>query len=220
VAQRAPEVWRAERSVLEEYRMADGSRLKLFLEPVLPSPTVYVFGGGQISVCLVQVAALAGFQTVVVDNQPDFANATRFPTARATLVMAFEQVRDAFNFGPDDYVVLMTRGHRHDQQLLEQLYDCPARYLGVLGSRRRIVAVRQGLEDKDIDRTYLDRVRAPIGLAIGATSPEEIALSIITEIIRERRTGTVTPPTAAPRHSPEAAARGREQTGEHQYGLQ
>jgi xanthine dehydrogenase accessory factor len=110
------------------------------------------------------------------------------------MVMEFEQVKDTFDFGPDDYVVLMTRGHRHDQQLLEQLYDCPARYLGVLGSQRRIAAVWQRLEDKGIGRTYLERVRAPIGLAIGATSPEEIALSILTEIIRERRTGTVTLP--------------------------
>ena len=203
VAQRGPEVWQAERSVLEKYQMADGSTLQLFLEPVLPSPTLYVFGGGQISVCLVQVAALAGFQTIVVDNQPDFANATRFPTARATMVMEFEQVRDTFDFGPDDYVVLMTRGHRHDQQLLEQLYDCPARYLGVLGSQRRIVAVWQRLEDKGIDRTYLDRVRAPIGLSIGAASPEEIALSIITEIICERRTGTVTTSRRQHRSTPQ-----------------
>jgi xanthine dehydrogenase accessory factor len=194
VAQRGPEVWQAERSLLEKYQMTDGSTLQILLEPVLPSPTLYVFGGGQISVCLVHVATLAGFQTIVVDNQPDFANATRFPTARATMVMEFEQVKDTFDFRPDDYVVLMTRGHRHDQQLLEQLYDCPARYLGVLGSQRRIAAVWQRLEDKGIDRPYLERVRAPIGLAIGAASPEEIALSIITEIVRERRTGTVTTP--------------------------
>ena len=117
--------------------------------------------------------------------------------------MEFEQVRDTFDFGPDDYVVLMTRGHRHDQQLLEQLYDGPARYLGVLGSQRRIVAVWQRLEDKGIDRTYLDRIRAPIGLSIGATSPEEIALSIITEIICERRTGTVTTSRRQHRSTPQ-----------------
>jgi xanthine dehydrogenase accessory factor len=100
-------------------------------------------------------------------------------------------VREAFRFGQDDYVILVTRGHQHDQQILEQIYDCQARYIGMIGSKSKISKMWKRLEAQGIDHTYLDRVHAPIGLNIGADSPEEIAISVVAELIRERRMGKV-----------------------------
>jgi xanthine dehydrogenase accessory factor len=140
---------------------------------------------------LVRVATLAGFKVRVIDNERIFANQERFPEAAATLVMEFDQVGEAFDFGPDDYVVLMTRGHQHDQQILEQLYACSARYLGMLGSKGRVAKMWQNLEAQGIECTYLDRIHAPIGLDIRARSPEEISISIMAEIIQARNTNPV-----------------------------
>jgi xanthine dehydrogenase accessory factor len=127
----------------------------------------------------------------VIDDRPAFANKERFPQADETIVMDFGQVQQALNFGQDDYVILVTRGHQHDQQILEQIYDCQARYLGMIGSKSKIAKMWKRLEAKGIEQTYLDRVHAPIGLNIGADSPEEIAISIVAELIRERRQGKV-----------------------------
>jgi xanthine/CO dehydrogenase XdhC/CoxF family maturation factor len=133
-------------------------------------------------------------QTVVDRNDPAFANPERFPDADATLAMAYTRVGEAFDFGQDDYVVLMTRGHASDHTILEQIYDCPARYLGMLGSKPRIAKIWQYLEARGIARQWLDRVHAPIGLNIHARSPEEISISILAELIHVRRTSPVVIP--------------------------
>ena len=101
------------------------------------------------------------------------------------------EVGEVFDFGPDDYVVLMTRGHQYDQQILAQIYACQARYLGMLGSKRRVTSLWQALEAQGIERHYLDRIHAPIGLNIHARSAEEISISILAEIIQARRTDPV-----------------------------
>ena len=191
VAQRGREVLQGENFAIESCASSSGDTLQIFLEPVLPTPTVWVFGGGHVSFFLVRAAKLAGFRAKVIDDRPAFANAERFPEADATIVMAFEEVREAFDFGHDDYVVLVTRGHQHDQQILEQIYDCDARYLGMIGSKSKIAKMWQRLEGKGVGRPYLDRVHAPVGLNIGADSPEEICISVMAEIIRERRMGKV-----------------------------
>jgi xanthine dehydrogenase accessory factor len=191
VERRGQDVLQGENFAIETYQTADGDSLQIFLEPVLPTPTVYVFGGGHVSFFVVRAAKLAGFRAKVIDDRPAFANAERFPDADATIVMDFEQVREAFDFGQDDYVVLVTRGHQHDQRILEQIYDCQARYLGMIGSKSKISKMWKRLEARGIDRQYLDRVHAPVGLNIGADTPEEISISIMAEIIRERRLGKV-----------------------------
>jgi xanthine dehydrogenase accessory factor len=191
VKHRGQEVWLGEQSIVEDYHTEDGSTLRLLLEPILPTPMLSVFGGGHIVSPLVRAAVLAGFRVRVIDDDPAFVNQERFPDADATIVMAFHHVGEAFDFGQDDYVVLMTRGHAHDHTILEQIYDCPARYLGMLGSKPRIARIWQHLEAKGIAREWLDRVHAPIGLNIHARSPEEIAVSILAEIIQVRRTSPV-----------------------------
>lgn len=184
-------VLQGEEFAILDYLLDDGTNLKLFMEPVLPTPTVYVFGGGHVSFFVVRAAKLAGFKVKVIDDRPAFANTERFPEADAAIVMEFEQVRDTFDFGQDDYIVLVTRGHQHDQRILEQIYDCQARYIGMIGSKSKISKMWKRLEAKGIDRAYLDRVHAPIGLNIGADTPEEISISIVAELIRERREGKV-----------------------------
>jgi xanthine dehydrogenase accessory factor len=191
VVQRGQDVLRGENFAIESYATSSGDTLEIFLEPVLPTPTVWVFGGGHVSFFLVRAAKLAGFRAKVIDDRPAFANKERFPEADATIVMELDQVREAFDFAHDDYVVLVTRGHQHDQQILEQIYDCDARYLGMIGSKSKIAKMWQRLEGKGVGREHLDRVHAPVGLNIGADSPEEICISVMAEIIRERRLGKV-----------------------------
>ena len=191
VKHRGQEVLLGERGIVEDYHTEDGSTLRLLLEPILPTPMVSVFGGGHIVSPLVRAAVLAGFRVRVIDDDPAFVNQERFPDADATIVMAFQHVGEAFDFGQDDYVVLMTRGHAHDHTILEQIYDCPARYLGMLGSKPRIAKLWQLLEAKGIAREWLERVHAPIGLNIHAWSPEEIGISILAELIQVRRTSPV-----------------------------
>lgn len=191
VAAQGQAVLQGEQFAIVNYELPDGTTLKLFMEPVLPTPTVYVFGGGHVSFFVVRAAKLAGFKVKVIDDRPAFANAERFPEADDTMVMEFDQIRDAFDFGQDDYVVLVTRGHQHDQHILEQIYDCEARYIGMIGSKSKISKMWKRLNAKGIAQPYLDRVHAPIGLNIGADTPEEIAISVVAELIRERREGKV-----------------------------
>ena len=191
VAERGWDVLQGEKFAVVDYQTEAGDALQLFMEPILPTPTVYVFGGGHVSFFIVQAAKLAGFKVKVIDDRPAFASKERFPQADEAIVMELDQVRDAFDFGQDDYVVLVTRGHQHDQQILEQIYDCDARYLGMIGSKSKISKMWKRLETKGIDASYLERVHAPIGLNIGADNPEEISISVVAELIMERRLGKV-----------------------------
>jgi len=191
VARKGQDVLRGEEFAILDYQLDDGSTIQLFMEPVLPTPTVYVFGGGHVSFFVVRAAKLAGFKVKVIDDRPAFANKERFPEADAAMVMEFDQIKEAFDFGQDDYIVLVTRGHQHDQQILEQIYDCEARYVGMIGSKSKIAKMWKRLESRGIDHKFLERVHAPIGLNIGADTPEEISISIVAELIRERREGKV-----------------------------
>ncbi len=184
-------ILQGENFAVVDYQTEDGDTLQLFMEPVLPTPTVYVFGGGHVSFFVVRAAKLAGFKVKVIDDRPAFANKERFPQVDDAIVMELDEVGGAFDFGQDDYVILVTRGHQHDQQIIEQIYDCQARYLGMIGSKSKIAKMWKRLEGKGIERHYLDRIHAPIGLNIGADSPEEISISIVAELVRERRLGKV-----------------------------
>jgi len=201
VRHRGQEVLLGEQRLLEDYHTEDGSTLRLLLEPMLPIPTLWVFGRGHIVAPLVCAATLVGFRVRVIDDDPAFVNQERFLQADATLVMPFTHVGETFDFGQDDYVVLMTRGHGHDHTILEQIYDCPARYLGMLGSKARIAKIWQNLAAKGIAREWLDRVHAPIGFDIHARSPEEISISILAELIHVRRTSPVVIPQRQRRSS-------------------
>ena len=161
--------------------------LRIFLESVCPDPTFYLFGGGHISLPLAKIAKMAGFRVVVIDDRQAFANQERFPMADETLVMEMEGAVSRLKIDRRSYIVAVTRGHQHDKTVIRQAARTDAAYVGMIGSRRKIKLMWKELEAEGIPRARLEAVHAPIGLEIGADTPEEIAVSIMAEIIGVRR---------------------------------
>lgn len=157
-----------------------------FLEPIFNQPVVYICGGGHISLCLAPLVKMAGFGLVVIDDRPEFAAQGRFAMADQVLVRDFGEVFRGLEIGPQSYLVIVTRGHLHDKEVLAQALAQPAAYVGMIGSRRKRQLIYQALEAEGIDPERLAWVRSPIGLAIGAETPEEIAISIVAELIAAR----------------------------------
>ncbi|MBI2305541.1 MAG: XdhC family protein [Chloroflexi bacterium] len=170
-----------------------GGALEVFIEVPGEQPTLLIVGAGHIGQSLARIGNHLGFSIAVVDDRPDFANAERFPEADHIMAEDFSSALQRFPISESTYIVLVTRGHRHDEVSLRQVIDSPAAYVGMIGSRRRVRAVFQHLEEEGVSRHLLDRVHSPIGLDIGAETPEEIAVSILAEIIKERRGGTGQP---------------------------
>jgi xanthine dehydrogenase accessory factor len=167
--------------------MICGGILDVYIEPLIPTPTVFIFGGGHISLALSKISALAGFRVVVVDDRAQFASAERFPEADQVIAEAFPLALPRLEVNRSGYLVIVTRGHASDREVLEWAVETPAGYIGMIGSRKKIREVYQHLEEKGIAREKLQRVFAPIGLDIGALTPEEIAVSIVGQMIQVRR---------------------------------
>jgi xanthine dehydrogenase accessory factor len=164
-----------------------GGTLEIFVEPILPQPELVIFGGGHISMALAQTAHGAGFAVSVVDDRQAFANAERFPAARRIFTSFAEAFAD-LKPGASTYLVIVTRGHRDDLRVLEWAVGTEARYIGMIGSRRKVLSVYRALEEKaGIPPERFASVYAPVGLDIGALTPEEIAVSIAAELIAVRR---------------------------------
>jgi xanthine dehydrogenase accessory factor len=135
------------------------------------------------------MSKMAGFEVVVLDDRPQFANRERFPEADEIIAEEFEFSLPKLMVNRSSYLVIVTRGHAYDQEVLEWAVKTEARYLGMIGSRRKIQMVYASLKEKGVPAEKLERVHAPIGLDIGALTPEEIAVSIVAEMIQERRKG-------------------------------
>lgn len=159
----------------------------LFLEPVAPAPTLYLFGGGHVGLATAQIAALVGLRVVVVDDREAFANRERFPWADEVVVAGFGGVFEQLRVDESSYVVCVTRGHQYDEVVVEQALRTPAGYIGMIGSRRKVALLFDRLRARGASEADLARVHAPIGLEIGADTPEEIAVSIVAQIIAVRR---------------------------------
>jgi xanthine dehydrogenase accessory factor len=159
----------------------------LFLESICPEPTLFLFGGGHVSFAIAQIANSVGFRIVVIDDRPMFANKERFPMASETLTLDMETAFDHLVINDLSYIVAVTRGHQHDKPIVEQAVKTQAAYVGMIGSRRKIALMWKEFETKGIPREALEAVHAPIGLDIGADSPEEIAVSLVAELIQVRR---------------------------------
>jgi xanthine dehydrogenase accessory factor len=162
---------------------------RLLLEAVLPPPRLLVMGAGHISVPLARMGKMMGFSVAVLDDRPSFANRERFPEAEVVLAADFSEGIKRLDIDRSSYVVLVTRGHRHDVDCLRELAGSDLAYLGMIGSRRRVRAVFDLLTEEGVPRERLERVHAPIGLDIGARTPEEIALSIMAEVVKVHRGG-------------------------------
>jgi xanthine dehydrogenase accessory factor len=171
----------------KEPGMVCGGEMDIFVEPLALTPTLFIFGGGHISLAIAKIAGMLGFKIAVLDDRAEFANRERFPEAELVLAGDLEK---AFSNLPIDrlsYIVIVTRSHKDDQKVLEQAIKTPARYIGMIGSKTKVKAIFKNLQEKGIEPKLLDNVHTPIGLEIYAETPEEIAVSILAEIIKIRR---------------------------------
>jgi len=165
--------------------MGDG---RFFVESVHAAETVYILGAGHVSQQLAKLAKVVGFRTVVVDDRAEFANRERFADADEIVVAdTFDGCLGGMNVTSGSYIVIVTRGHLCDEVALRQALETPARYIGMIGSRRKRDLIYQSLQNHGVSHEDLAKVHSPIGLAIGAETPEEIAVSIVSEMIAERR---------------------------------
>jgi xanthine dehydrogenase accessory factor len=165
---------------------SENRKTEILLEPVFSESIVYIFGGGHISEQLAPLAKKVHFKVVVIDDREIFANRERFPEADEVIVSEFESCFDRLNIDDSSYIVIVTRGHLYDGLVLEQAVKSEARYIGMIGSKKKIKTLYQNLREKGISKEALNRVHAPIGLDINSETPEEIAVSIVAQLIKVR----------------------------------
>jgi xanthine dehydrogenase accessory factor len=163
-----------------------GGTVEVFVEPILPQPTLYLFGGGHVSMAVAKTAEQAGFAICVIDDREAFANRERFPMA-GEVFTTYENAFEKISPNASSYLVIVTRGHKEDMRVLAWAVRTNARYIGMIGSKRKVISVYKALEKEGHRAEEFARVYAPMGLQIGALSPEEIAVSIVAELIAVRR---------------------------------
>jgi len=164
-----------------------GGQLDVFVEPVVPQPSTFIFGAGHISKSLSKVADMTGFRTVVIDDREMFANRDRFPEADEVFADEYENVFPRLPINETSYIVIVTRGHRDDMRVLKWAVSTNARYIAMIGSKRKVLGVVRELEKEGIEMGAPDRIFAPMGFDIGAITPEEIAVAVVAEMIAVRR---------------------------------
>jgi xanthine dehydrogenase accessory factor len=198
------EVWQAAREVMETEKprsltfdlnqdpkydtgLVCGGTLEIFIEPILPPADLYIFGAGHVAASLYKVARIAGFDISIIDDREVYASRERFPEAREILAEDFDQAASKITPSDSSYIVIVTRGHRDDMRMLRWAVQTRARYIGMIGSRRKTITIFKELQAEGLAAELFDRVHAPVGLDIGAITPEEIAVSITAELIAVRR---------------------------------
>jgi xanthine dehydrogenase accessory factor len=198
------EIWQAAREVMESEKprtltfnlnqdpkydtgLVCGGTLDIFVEPVLPPAALYIFGAGHVSVSLYKVAKGAGFDVTVVDDRAAYANRERFPEAKEIIAEDFDRAMARLAPNESAYLVIVTRGHRDDMRVLRWAVQTSARYIGMIGSKRKTITIFQALIKEGLAANLFERVHAPVGLDIGAITPEEIAVAITAELIAARR---------------------------------
>jgi xanthine dehydrogenase accessory factor len=174
-----------------------GGSLDIFVEPILATPTVVILGGGHVALYVARVAKIAGFDVKVADDREAFANKERFPEASQVYAGPWEDVLAKLNVTNHTYLALVTRGHKGDLDCLRWAVTTEARYIGMIGSKRKFIEICKVLEREGVPPERIDCVHSPIGLDIGALTPEEIAVSIVAEMIAVRRNSTPSVPSLA-----------------------
>jgi xanthine dehydrogenase accessory factor len=170
----------------QENGLVCGGRMDVHVDPLSPSPDLYIIGAGHVGWHLARVASEIGFRIHVVDDREKFANAERFPGVDV-IVEPIPPWLERAEFSQSAFVVVVTRGHTHDLDAMRALAPRDVRYLGLIGSRAKVVRIFDLLLAEGVPPERLDRVHAPIGLEIGAVTPAEIAISILAELIAVRR---------------------------------
>jgi xanthine dehydrogenase accessory factor len=198
------EVWQAAREVMESEKprtmtfnlnqdpkydtgLVCGGTLDIFIEPILPAAILYLFGAGHVSFNLSKAVSQVGFDVTVVDDREAYASRERFPEAKEVIADDFERAMSRLTPSESSYIVIVTRGHRDDMRILRWAVQRPARYIGMIGSKRKTIAIFRELTNEGLAPELFERVHAPVGLDIGAVTPEEIAVSITAELIAIRR---------------------------------
>lgn len=171
----------------QENGLVCGGQMDVHIDPLTPTPRLYVIGAGHVGLHLARAAEDAGFHVYVVDDREKFANRERFPSAREVIVQPVDEWLHAAAIPSSAFVAIVTRGHQHDLDALRALAARDLRYLGLIGSRAKVVRIYDALAGEGMPAECLARVRAPIGLDIGAVTPAEIAISIVAEMIAVRR---------------------------------
>ena len=199
------DVWQAAREVMESEKpqtlkfdlnqdprydtgLVCGGTLEVFVEPILPPALLYVFGAGHVAFNLCQAASNAGFDVTVTDDRSSYAtppNAS--PAACAVLALDFDEATQKLEPNESSYIVIVTRGHRDDMRILRWAVQTRARYVGMIGSKRKVIEIFKTLQKEGVPAHLFDRVHAPVGLDIGAITPAEIAVAITAELIASRR---------------------------------
>lgn len=200
------EVWNAAREVMETGKpqhmsfnlgqdaaydngLICGGQLDVFVEAILPRPAALIFGAGHISSSLSKVITMAGFSATVIDDRESFANRERFPEAEEVISGEYEEIFPKLLVNESTYIVIVTRGHRDDMRVLRWAAGTNAKYIAMIGSKRKVINVVKELEKEGVPREAMERLYAPMGFDIGAESPEEISISVAAEMIAMRRNG-------------------------------
>jgi xanthine dehydrogenase accessory factor len=198
------DVWQAAREVMEQEKprtmtfnlnqnpsndtgLVCGGTLEIYVEPILPIPALYVFGAGHVAYNIYKVAQIAGFDVHVIDDRDAYANRERFPQASEVIAEDFDVATSKLSINECSYIVIVTRGHRDDMRVLRWAVQTPARYIGMIGSRRKVISIYKELEKEGLSPALFEKVTAPIGLEIGAVTPEEIAVAVVAEMIALKR---------------------------------
>ncbi len=175
-----------EEAALDEGAICGGD-MKIFIDILKPKEEILIFGAGHIAVYISKLAKMVGFRVTIIDDRKEFANKERFPEADKIIVESIDKALQHIKITPTTYIIIVTRGHLQDQEVLALVIESDAAYLGMIGSRKKNATVFQNLEEQGISAEELKKVHAPIGININAQTPEEIAISIIAEIIKARR---------------------------------
>jgi xanthine dehydrogenase accessory factor len=158
----------------------------VFLEPVRPDDVLHLFGAGHIATFIAPLAKMVGFRVVVIDDRKEFVNRDRFPNADELMIRPFEDAIDNLSINASSYITIVTRGHVHDRGVLRDALQTSPAYIGMIGSRRKRDIVYRSLMEEGISKEKIDTVHCPVGLDIGAETPEEIAVSIVAELVKVR----------------------------------
>lgn len=166
-----------------------GGQLEVYVEPILPQPTVLIIGGGHVGKAVAELAHWLGFRLLVADDRPEFVTPEHMPDADERYHLALDKLSEVIKVHSQTYVILTTRNVEVDAVLIPQLLETPAPYIGVIGSRRRWQTARKLMTEQGVDGEKLDRVVSPMGLELNVETPEEIAVSILAEVLMLRYGG-------------------------------
>ena len=169
--------------IAEESGLICGGQMEVYIEPLEAAPHLYLVGGGHVAYYLSKLAATVGFHIHILDDREKFANAERFPDATEVSVDSIPEWLERVTLSPNAYVVILTRGHRYDLDALRALAPRNLQYLGLIGSRAKVSRLYEALRKESVPPDRLTRIHAPVGLNIGAVTPQEIAVSILAELI-------------------------------------